>query len=173
VFALSSLVIGHLLNIYSVEFMRLTYLLFGTILLIVAFQISDVKTTDKEQTISFRDLILLISNKIYVYFLLIMMFITITHRANDNFIGLFIKELGGSESLFGVGWFIALVTEALIFAIAYKWFKKDRALFFIILASGLYTIRWVLFAFSTEPWMVLAGQLLHGLTFGIFYLSAI
>src|SRR5699024_8153769 len=64
-------------------------------------------------------------------------------------------------------------TEALVFAFAYKWFKKDRALLFIILASVLYTIRWILFAFSTEPWMVLVGQLLHGLTFGIFYLSAI
>src|SRR5690625_3076204 len=102
-----------------------------------------------------------------------MMFITITHRANDSFIGLFIKEVGGSESLVGLGWFIALVTEALDFAFAYKWFKKDRALLFIILASVLYTIRWILFAFSTEPWMVLVGQLLHGLTFGIFYLSAI
>src|SRR5690625_891890 len=172
-FALSSLVIGQLLNIFGVEFMRWPYLLFGTILLIVAFQISDVKTTDNEQTISFRDLKLLIANKPFVYFLLIMMFITITHRANDSFIGLFIKELGGSESLVGLGWFIALVTEALVFAFAYKWFKKDRALLFIILASVLYTIRWILFAFSTEPWMVLVGQLLHGLTFGIFYLSAI
>src|SRR5690625_7417178 len=91
------------------------------------------------------------------------MVITFTHRANDSFIGLFIKELGGSESLVGLGWFIALVTEALVFAFAYKWFKKDRALLFIILASVLYTIRWILFAFSTEPWMVLVGQLLHGL----------
>src|SRR5699024_6290340 len=37
-FALSSLVIGQLLNIFGVEFMRWPYLLFGTILLIVAFQ---------------------------------------------------------------------------------------------------------------------------------------
>src|SRR5699024_4694088 len=85
---------AELLNIFGVEFMRWPYLLFGTILLIVAFQISDVKTTDNEQTISFRDLKLLIANKPFVYFLLIMMFITITHRANDSFIGLFIKELG-------------------------------------------------------------------------------
>src|SRR5690625_7579058 len=100
------------------------------------------------------------------------MVITFTHRANDSFIGLFIKELGGSESLVGLGWFIALVTEALVFAFAYKWFKKDRALLFIILASVLYTIRWILFAFSTEPWIGLVGQLFDGLTFGIFYLTA-
>ncbi|HLR59817.1 MAG TPA: MFS transporter [Pseudogracilibacillus sp.] len=172
-FALSSLIIGQLLDIYGVAFMRWPYLLFGTILLIIAFQIRDVKIADNEQTISLKDLKLLFSNKPFIYFLLIMMFITITHRANDSFIGLFITELGGSESLVGVGWFIALVSEALIFAFAYKWFKKDHALFFIILASILYTIRWIIFALSTSPMIILLGQVLHGLTFGIFYLSAL
>lgn len=172
-FALSSLVIGQLLDLYGVEFMRWPYLVFGTILLIVAFQISDVKTTEEDQSVSFRDLKIIFANKPFIYFLLIMMFISITHRANDSFIGLFITELGGSESLVGIGWFIALVSEAFIFAFAYKWFKKDRALFFIILASILYTVRWILFAFSTEPIIVLIGQLLHGLTFGVFYLSAL
>src|SRR5699024_7966138 len=55
----------------------------------------------------------------------------------------------------------------------FKRCKKDRTFLFIILARVLCTIRWILFAFSTEPWMVLVGQLLRGLTLGIFYLSAI
>lgn len=172
-FALSSLLIGQLLDIYGVAFMRWPYLLFGTILLIIAFQIEDIKKTSNEQSVQLKDLKTLIANKPFMYFLLIMMFITITHRANDSFIGLFITELGGSESLVGVGWFIALVSEALIFAFAYLWFKKERALFFIILASVLYTVRWILFGFSNDPLIVLIGQLLHGLTFGIFYLSSL
>ncbi|HLQ84398.1 MAG TPA: MFS transporter [Pseudogracilibacillus sp.] len=172
-FALSSLIIGQLLNIYGVEFMRWPYLVFGTILLVIAFKIDDVKSNESDQTININDLKKLFTNRKFIYFLIIMMFITITHRANDSFIGLFITSLGGSESLVGVGWFIALVSEALIFAFAYKWFKKDKALFFIILASLLYTLRWVLFAFSTDPIHVLLGQLLHGLTFGIFYLSSL
>lgn len=172
-FALSSLIIGQLLNIYGVDFMRFPYLVFGTILLVIAFKIDDVKSNESDQTININDLKKLFTNRKFTYFLIIMMFITITHRANDSFIGLFITSLGGSESLVGVGWFIALVSEALIFAFAYKWFKKDKALFFIILASLLYTLRWVLFAFSTDPIHVLLGQLLHGLTFGIFYLSSL
>ncbi len=172
-FALSSLFIGQLLDLYGVEFMRFPYLIFGTILLVVAFQIDDIKTTTHEQTVELKDLKILVKNKPFIYFLLIMMLITITHRANDSFIGLFITELGGNESLVGIGWFIALVSEALIFAFAYLWFKRDRALFFIILASILYTIRWILFALSTDPVFVLTGQLLHGLTFGIFYLSSL
>lgn len=172
-FALSSLIIGQLLNIYGVEFMRWPYLFFGTVLLVIAFKIDDVKSYESDQTININDLKKLFTNRKFTYFLIIMMFITITHRANDSFIGLFITSLGGSESLVGVGWFIALVSEALIFAFAYKWFKKDKALFFIILASLLYTLRWVLFALSTDPIHVLLGQLLHGLTFGIFYLSSL
>src|SRR5690625_6857157 len=61
-FALSSLVIGQLLNIFGVEFIRWLYLLFGAILLVVAFHISDVNTPDNEKKISISDLKLLIAN---------------------------------------------------------------------------------------------------------------
>src|SRR5699024_4938408 len=88
-FGLSTVVIVQLLSLLGVDYMRWLFLRFSTILLIVAFQSSDLKTTDTEQTISFRDLTLFISTQPFVYLLLIMMFITITPRANDSFSSLF------------------------------------------------------------------------------------
>lgn len=55
-FALSSLIIGQLLNIYGVEFMRWPYLFFGTVLLVIAFKIDDVKSYESDQTININDL---------------------------------------------------------------------------------------------------------------------
>ena len=174
-FGLSSLIIGQFLNSYGVEFMMWPYLILGTLLLVIAFNIVDAKTSTSTDTkqVQLKDLKVLFTNKKFIIFLSIMMFITITHRANDSFIGLFITSIGGSESLVGIAWFIALISEALIFAFAYYWFKKERALLFLILASVFYTLRWLLFAFTTDPTIVIIGQLLHGLTFGIFYLSAL
>ncbi len=97
----------------------------------------------------------------------------ISKNTNKKSASKWLMGLYGAIWFVGIGWFIALVSEAFIFAFAYKWFKKDRALYFIILASILYTVRWILFAVSKEPLVILSGQLLHGLTFGIFYLSSL
>src|SRR5699024_7985401 len=81
-----------------------------------------------------------LKNKPFILFLALFMLITITHRANDSFIGLFITELGGSEDLVGVAWFIALVSEATVFATAGFWLRKFHPVVFVIAAGLLYSI---------------------------------
>ncbi len=169
-FGLSSLLIGQLLDYIGVQMMIWPYLILGSILLILAFTIEDVKVTEDPVTSS--DFITLLKHKPFVLFLITLALITVTHRANDSFIGLYIQEIGGSESLVGIAWFIALVSEALIFAFAYKWFIKKHALNYLILASLIYAVRWLLMSYTTEAYFILVLQLLHGLSFGIFYVAS-
>lgn len=170
-FAFSSLIVGEILNIFGVQLITWPYLSFGLILLIVVFIIQDVKTDSSPVQLS--DVRLLITNKPFLIFLLFMMLVTITHRANDSFIGLYIAELGGTERLVGISWFISLISEATIFSLAFIWFKRRNALNLIILASFLYVLRWILFSLINEPTYLIGLQVLHGLTFAIFYLSAL
>src|SRR5690625_917230 len=137
-FAFSSLIVGEILNIFGVQLITWPYLSFGLILLIVVFIIQDVKTDSSPVQLS--DVRLLITNKPFLIFLLFMMLVTITHRANDSFIGLYIAELGGTERLVGISWFISLISEATIFSLAFIWFKRRNALNLIILASFLYVL---------------------------------
>src|SRR5690625_850554 len=77
-FGFSTLIIGEILTKTGVEYMVWPYVILGSILLIVAFTISDVKV--ETTPIQFRDVTKLINNKPFVLFLLFMMFLTITHR---------------------------------------------------------------------------------------------
>src|SRR5699024_8091005 len=90
----------------------------------------------------------------------------------DSFIGLFVTELGGSEDLVGTAWFVALVSEAIVFATAKFWFRKLHPVVFIVLAGILYTIRWFIYGMTTSAIMIIPLQVLHGLTFVTLYVAA-
>ncbi|MCT2537741.1 MFS transporter [Aquibacillus koreensis] len=169
-FALSSLVIGEYLQAVGVEYMIWPYLILGGVVLAVCFKLTDVKVNAKR--IQLSDVKLLIKNHPFTIFLAMIMLITITHRANDSFMGIYISQLGGDERLIGIAWFVGVASEALVFAFAGHWFKKYHPLIFIIAAGVLYSVRWFGYAIFDEPIYIVILQFLHGLTFGVFYLTA-
>ncbi|HEX6594113.1 MAG TPA: MFS transporter [Bacillota bacterium] len=169
-FATSALVVGELFSVIGIQYMIWPYVSLGIIVLLVIFRLQDVKVDT--EPIQLKDVKKLLSNKPFMLFLLLMMFLTIGHRANDSFIGLYITELGGSEDLVGLAWFIGLVSEAAVFALAGTWFRTFHPLVFIIIASILYSFRWFMYAGIDDPNYMIALQILHGLTFGVFYTAA-
>ena len=169
-FATSSLAIGLVLTIYGVEYMLWPYLAFALIALFVTFRVKDVKV--EQEPVSFKDAASLLKYKPFIFFLFFMMFLTVSHRANDSYIGLYIAQLGGSNFYVGVAWFVGVISEAIVFFFAGRWFRKYPTLIFVILAGAIYTLRWFLFALVDDYWMIIGLQFLHGLTFGILYLSA-
>jgi len=169
-FATSALIIGELLARIGIQYMIIPYLLFGTMALLVVFKLTDVKV--ESEPIQFKDVKLIIQNKPFIIFLSLMIFLTISHRANDSFMGLYITQLGGNERLVGLGWFVGVASEAAVFASARFWFRKYHTFIFIILAGILYTARWFIYSSIEDPMHLIYLQGLHGLTFGIFYLAA-
>ncbi|RPF50649.1 MFS transporter [Aquisalibacillus elongatus] len=170
-FATSSLAIGLVLTLTDVQYMIWPYLAFALIALVVTFRVKDVEVA--KDPISLKDVKKLIQNKPFIIFLFFMMFITISHRANDSFIGLYINQLGGSNFIVGTAWFIGVISEAIIFATAGRWFRKYHTLIFVILAGVIYSLRWFAYAFVDSYWGVVGLQFTHGLTFGILYLASL
>lgn len=169
-FAISALIVGRILDQFGVQYMMWPYLFFGLIILFILIPMKDVKV--ESEPVKLIDVRKIIANKPFLLFLSVIVFITITHRMNDYYMALYITELGGSESLVGLAWFVGVISEALIFALAGLWFRKYRTLIFIIAAAILYTIRWFLYAAVDDPMHVIALQFMHGLTFGVFYTAA-
>lgn len=169
-FATSALIVGAVLDYFGVQYMIVPYLFFGVAALIVSLKLKDVKV--ESEPVQLRDVSKIIKNKPFIIFLFLVLFVTIGHRANDSYIGLYIEQLGGSESLVGIAWFVGVATEAAVFAFAGFWFRKFHPLIFIIIAGILFTLRWFLFSAAEDPIFIIALQVLHGLTFGVFYLSA-
>lgn len=168
-FAFSSLIVGEVLTRFGVQFIVWPYVIFGSILLIVSFTIQDVETDSSP--VSLKDVQLLFKNAPYVLFLVFMIFISIAHRANDSFIGLYITELGGGENLVGTAWFVGVISEAVVFAFAAFWFRKWKPIIFIIVAGLIYSGRWFLYGAVDSPYLIIVLQVLHGVTFGVFYVA--
>ena len=169
-FAVMSLAGGFLLTAIGIQYIYIPFVFFITITLIISLRIKDIKTSQK--SVNIREALNLFRNKKLISFLVVMMFITVTHRSSDSFLGIYIIERGGKEAFIGWAWFIGVISEALIFATSTLWFRRFHALTFIIVAAFLYSFRWFLMAIIVDPIFVLPLQLMHGLTFGIFYLSA-
>lgn len=169
-FATSSLIVGEVLSSIGIQYMIWPYLFFGIIALLVVFRLTDVKV--ESDPVQLKDVKQIITNKPFIIFLGIILFIAISHRANDSYIGLYIAQLGGSEGLIGLAWFVGVASEALIFALAGKWFRKYHTLVFIIFAGVIYTVRWFIYSVIDDPAYIIALQFLHGITFGVFYLAA-
>ncbi len=169
-FAIMSLLMGFLLAKIGVQYLYLPFLFFLILTLVFTLRIRDVETSSVP--ISIRDATKLLGNKKFMLFLVIIMFVTITHRANDSFLGIYIVEKGGNESFIGWAWFIGVVSEAVIFATATYWFRKYHALTFICIAGLLFALRWIIMGIIVNPVLVLPLQVLHGFSFGVFYLCA-
>ncbi len=75
------------------------------------------------------------------------MFLKIPHRANDSFISFYITELGGNKSQIRIAWFVAVTSEAVIFATSHFWFKRFNEIVSILIAEILYSLRWLVLAY--------------------------
>ncbi|MBM7663487.1 oligosaccharide:H+ symporter [Bacillus mesophilus] len=170
-FGIASIITGYLLTRIGIENITVPFVFFTVIVLIISFFLKDVKvkSENSDPGVSIKDVALLIRNKPFVLFLLIVILITLGHRANDIYLSVFIKELGGTETLIGWAFFWGVATEVLVFFTSHLWFRKLKDLTFIILAAVLYAVRFIGMSFATSPHELVIYQLFHGFTFGIFF----
>ncbi|MBT2755640.1 MFS transporter [Mesobacillus foraminis] len=169
-FAVTSIIGGWILFQIGIDRLLYVYLIFAFASLVIVLRVSDIESAAKP--VSIRGAVKVVSQPRLLLFLFFILFLTIPHRANDSFIGLYIKELGGSESLIGAAWFVGVAVEAFVFLLSAYWMRWFSEITFIIIASGLYGLRWLLFSGADSAMEIIFYQAMHGVTFGIFYLCA-
>lgn len=169
-FAMSSLLVGELIDWTGIQYLILPYVFMASIVVFASFRVVDVKIEKKP--VQFSDLHKIIKNPPLLFYLAALLLVSITHRANDSFISLYISELGGRDNLIGIAWFVGVVSEAVVFAFAGKWFRRYHPLIIITAAGLIYTLRWFIYGVISVPIAVVFFQILHGFSFGVFYLTA-
>jgi PPP family 3-phenylpropionic acid transporter len=115
----------------------------------------------------------LAKNKMFIWFLLMVFIIMIPHRMNDNFFGLHLSGLGASDSMVGWAWAIAAFSEVPAFALLGKYMHRFNELALLGLAALLYCIRWIIFAYVTDPWVLTFLAASASITFGVFWIVAV
>lgn len=114
----------------------------------------------------------LLKDRVYALFLLTASLNQASHCIYYGFASLHWRAAGLSGGTIGGLWALGVIAEVVLFAFAARAVRHlgAEALILIGVAAGL--IRWTALAFTTDPWLLVPFQILHGATFGAAHLGA-
>lgn len=115
----------------------------------------------------------LFANRSFVLFLIGGFLVSQTLTAYNSYFSLAFESIGGSISLVGVAVFIASITNVPAMIFARRITDRFGLVPTMLFASIFYIARWLLQAVFPFPWLAIAIQVLHGTSFGFFYVSAV
>ncbi|MEF2965538.1 MFS transporter [Paenibacillus sp. M1] len=94
-------------------------------------------------------------------------------RMNDAFLTVTLNELGASEKIIGWSQFASSVSEIPIFLLLSLYGEKIKELPLLVFASLAFAARFLLVGIADSAVAIVAIQMLHSLSFGVFYVTAI
>lgn len=110
----------------------------------------------------------------HVLILLIGVFIYYSaHSTFDAYFGLHMRSLGFTYDFIGRAWAIGVGTEVLLMTQAHRILRWISPIRLLAICGVLATLRWALLSELTTSTQILLSQPLHGVTFGMFYLSMV
>jgi PPP family 3-phenylpropionic acid transporter len=121
---------------------------------------------------SIREFVAILKNKELLLVLISLFVIGIANRTNDNFIALYMHELG-LQSHIGLALMCSALSEIPVFLLLSKYGTRFREVHLLAVAGLFYCVRYLIVAFEPSLLGILAAQLMHSVTFGIAYITAI
>ncbi|WHY55639.1 MFS transporter [Peribacillus simplex] len=170
-YAVISLITGYVMSYFGANSLAFLFAGIGLISFIISWMMPDAPVSGKPVT--FSSLKHFFSNKETLLFLLLVFICAVPARMNDTFLGVYIRELGGSAKLVGLTWFLAAGSEIVVFALSFWWLRKGKEIIIISFAAAFFFIRYFISAWITDPQLLAYLQVMQLLTFPIFYSAAI
>ena len=95
-----------------------------------------------------------------------------SHAVYYAFSTLHWQAAGLSTGFIGLLWALGVLAEVVLFMFGRPVVERLGVRGLVLLAAGSGVLRWTITAFTVEPALLMAVQLLHGLTFGAMHLAA-
>ena len=95
------------------------------------------------------------------------------HAIFDVYFGLRMASLGLGDSVVGAGWAIGIASEIMVLLLAPRFFRFVRMEIWLTVCAVAAALRWLGIAALSCADALLALQSLHGITFGLWYLSLV
>lgn len=170
-FAFASFFIGFLIGKVGIQYLWYIYGIIIIVSFIIAARLSDLKS--KKARITKEALKKTFQNPRFIGFLIAALFIAIPTRMNDGMLGLYMKNLGASESQVGLAWMVSSLSEAPVIGLMYILMRRFPLLVLITISGAIYSVRWLLYAYLSDPMLLVASQTLHSVTFAIFMVCSL
>lgn len=170
-FAIAALSGGIILDAVGIQNIR--YLYQGLIIACILVCLLLIDASPSGRPVTALEIKKLLGKKEVFIFLIMVTFLSVTNKANDAFMGLYIQQLGGGEKEVGLAWTIAPLSEIPVFAFSGFPLARFHELYLLAAASAIFALRWLLFILVSSPGLLIPVQLLHSLTFGLFFMAAV
>ncbi|MFD1776315.1 MFS transporter [Paenibacillus rhizophilus] len=95
------------------------------------------------------------------------------HRMNEAFLTVSMKQLGAGAELIGWALLFSALSEIPVLFLLGKYGDRFKELPLLALASLMYAVRFLLMSSVHHPGGMIAIQLMHSITFGVFYVTAV
>lgn len=115
----------------------------------------------------------LVRDKRFLVFLAGGFLISQTLTAFNTYFAVTFRQMGGSLGMTGVAFLVASGTNVPAMMVAARMISKLGREKTMFLAALAYIVRWGVQAFIPNPTVAIAIQVLHGLSFGLFYVAAV
>jgi PPP family 3-phenylpropionic acid transporter len=116
---------------------------------------------------------LIIGNRQWLLFLAVVFIGGMCLAIIGNFLFLYMNDLGASKTLMGLSLTFATISELPILFYSNRLLNRWGARGLLLIALAAYVVRALAYTVISEPWMFLAVQLLHGLTFSAMWVAGV
>jgi MFS family permease len=120
-----------------------------------------------------RGLRLLAGNRRWLFFLALIFAAGAGSSLINNYLFLYMAELGASKTLMGLALSVATLSELFIFATSDRLLDRWGVRGLLGLALTALVLRLMAYALISNPWLVLPVQLLHGFSFSALWVAGV
>lgn len=114
-----------------------------------------------------------VANPTFVLFLLGAFLVQQTLTAYDTFFTTAFHHIGGAFSDTGFALAVGSMSNVPSMLLAARLIKRWTPSRVMVFAAIVYTVRWTLMALFPIPWVYIVLQALHGISFGLFWVSGV
>lgn len=165
---------GLYVSSFSVSTIWLPFLLFNLIAVLIAWTLPKQADENHMMRQSFTQGVRkLIGNRIFLAFLGGSFLVNQTMTAFGTYFVIAFQSVGGSTQYAGIALFLASVTNVPSMLFASKLIKRIGRERTLLLGALIYVLRWGIQVAFPYPPVMIGVQVLHGLSFGFFYIAAV
>jgi len=139
--------------------------------MLLLLRLSDEPAGAERMTL--RTVLPILRNRSFLWFLFLVFVISVPHRMHDVVFSLYLTEAGGSDAMVGWSWALAAAAEIPAFALLSRYLNRVRELNLLGVVGVLYAVRWLLYAYVSDPWVLFALQAGAAVTFAVFWITVV
>ncbi|MBY3622163.1 MFS transporter [Acinetobacter sp. CUI P1] len=165
---------GLYVSTFSVSTIWLPFLFFNLIAVLIAFTLPKQAEENHMMRQSFTQGVRqLLGNRVFLAFLGGSFLVNQTMAAFGTYFVIAFQSVGGSTRYAGIALFLASVTNVPSMLFASKVIKRLGRERTLLLGALIYVLRWGIQVAFPYPSVMIGVQVLHGLSFGFFYIAAV